>query len=139
MTEKRWRHKKRGSTYVEVGCARLQSSDPTGLADMQLMIVYRSETDGSLWVRPDYEFADGRFEPIAQDEATEANELRAALAAQSQAGNARLEAIEKAARHYFMSYLRDEAEERELCFSDEHHASAVALREALSHPSTEKK
>jgi hypothetical protein len=61
----RWRHKKRGSTYIEIGRGKLQSNDPTGLGDMQPMVVYRSEADGSLWVRPEDEFDDGRFEALA--------------------------------------------------------------------------
>lgn len=56
----RWRHKKRGSTYTEVGRGQLQTDQP--IHDMEPMVIYRSEHDGSLWARPVSEFEDGRFE-----------------------------------------------------------------------------
>ncbi len=59
----RWRHKKRGTTYEIVGLAKLQYSGR--LDDMTPMIVYRSESDGSLWVRSEKEFGDGRFERLS--------------------------------------------------------------------------
>ena len=61
----KWRHKKRGSTYDEIGTARLQVSDPGALRDMEEMIVYRG-SDGAMWVRPALEFHDGRFEVVAE-------------------------------------------------------------------------
>jgi hypothetical protein len=64
----KWRHKKRGSTYEEVGRAKLQASDIGGMSDMQPMVVYRGE-DGQLWVRPEDEFMDGRFEAIDAEKA----------------------------------------------------------------------
>lgn len=65
MTARRWRHKKRGTTYVEIGRASLQTSPPTYfLADHDEMVIYRSEADGSLWCRATAEFEDGRFEAI---------------------------------------------------------------------------
>lgn len=68
MTEegvKRWRHKKRGSTYTEIGRATLQTANVMRLGDMLEMTVYRSEDDGSLWVRSAREFEDGRFERLS--------------------------------------------------------------------------
>jgi len=62
--ERRWRHKKRGTTYIEVGRGKLQSFDPGGLSDLDPMVIYRSEVDGSMWVRPADEFEDGRFEEL---------------------------------------------------------------------------
>jgi hypothetical protein len=57
----RWRHKKRRTTYTEVGRAELQSSMPLDEGD--IMVVYRGD-DGKLWVRPADEFDDGRFEEV---------------------------------------------------------------------------
>ena len=59
----RWRHKKRRTIYEEIGRAKLQASDVGGFSDHQLMVVYRGE-DGQLWVRPEDEFEDGRFERL---------------------------------------------------------------------------
>lgn len=56
----RWRHKKRGTTYEIIAIAKLQYSGR--LDDMTEMVVYRSDSDGSLWVRSEKEFKDGRFE-----------------------------------------------------------------------------
>jgi hypothetical protein len=54
------RHKSRGSTYRVVGTAILQSAEPVGEACA--MVVYRDIDTGHLWVRPEVEFDDGRFE-----------------------------------------------------------------------------
>ena len=59
----RWRHKKRGTTYVLLGNAITQTEAP--LSDMDPVLVYQSEKDGTLWVRPGHEFLDGRFEEIS--------------------------------------------------------------------------
>lgn len=56
-----FRHKKRGSTYVVQGVAKVQSSTP--LTDGCEVVVYAGP-DGQLWVRPVGEFYDGRFEPV---------------------------------------------------------------------------
>lgn len=54
------RHKKRGSTYTVIATGRLQVD---GDLDMERVTIYRAE-DGTTWVRPDYEFNDGRFEVL---------------------------------------------------------------------------
>lgn len=54
------RHKKRGGEYMVVHEGRLQVD---GDLDDERVIIYRG-ADGKLWVRPSYEFNDGRFEPI---------------------------------------------------------------------------
>jgi hypothetical protein len=56
------RHKKRGSTYRVVGTALLQAAAPVGEACA--MVVYRDVDKGTLWVRPESEFDDGRFEEV---------------------------------------------------------------------------
>jgi hypothetical protein len=67
---RRVRHKKRGTTYRVLHGAVMQSTHwhdhhfkvP---ADGRTVVVYQSESDGSVWVRPASEFEDGRFENIA--------------------------------------------------------------------------
>ena len=59
--KKRWQHLKRGSTYIEIGRGRLQIE---GDLDMTEVVVYMSEEDGLIWVRPVSEFEDGRFESL---------------------------------------------------------------------------
>ena len=56
------RHKKRGTTYVIVGQALLQASEP--VSENTILTVYRGE-NGELWCRPIREFDDGRFEAVA--------------------------------------------------------------------------
>ena len=64
---KRFQHVKRGGFYTVVGEARLQTDK--ALPDMETMVVYRSEKDGSLWVRSAAEFNDGRFIELPAEEA----------------------------------------------------------------------
>jgi len=59
---RRFIHRKRGTTYTEIGRGLLQSDQP--LEDMAVVVLYRSEKDGSLWVRPPHEFDDGRFREV---------------------------------------------------------------------------
>ena len=58
-----WKHKKRGTTYAEVGRAVLQASNPGLLMEGASVVVYR-DTDGQLWCRVESEFMDGRFERL---------------------------------------------------------------------------
>jgi hypothetical protein len=57
---------KRGTEYTVLGTATLQTNAPvqTRLVDMSPMIVYVSESDGSVWTRSLREFTDGRFERL---------------------------------------------------------------------------
>jgi hypothetical protein len=63
VVERRWRHKKRGTTYTEIGRGKAQAE--AGIFDMANVVIYRSDDDGSLWARSSVEFLDGRFEEIA--------------------------------------------------------------------------
>ncbi|MEN5083692.1 hypothetical protein ABE438_14510 [Bosea sp. TWI1241] len=77
---RRVRHGKRGTTYSVIGTGSIQTGSWTEEAigqdesganycelqsvDMAQVVVYQSEGDGSLWVRPADEFEDGRFEDL---------------------------------------------------------------------------
>jgi hypothetical protein len=58
----RWRHKKRGTSYEQIGHAELQSSCGP-INEGEPLVIYRGE-DGKLWARPVLDFHDGRFEPL---------------------------------------------------------------------------
>ncbi|WP_266030351.1 hypothetical protein [Brucella intermedia] len=64
------RHKKRGSTYQVIAEGRLQVD---GDLDNERVVIYRGE-DGQHWVRPAYEFNDGRFETLPSAPASEGAE-----------------------------------------------------------------
>lgn len=59
-TEERYRHKKLGTCYTLIGVGRAQGA----LHDEDPVVLYRGD-DGSLWVRHQVEFCDGRFEKLA--------------------------------------------------------------------------
>lgn len=58
----KWRHKRRGTTYMIIGTARVQAID--SILEDDLVVVYQADSDGSLWVRGTDEFYDGRFERV---------------------------------------------------------------------------
>jgi hypothetical protein len=69
IAAKVWKHCTRGSVYDELFRGTLQMSGTTH--DMAPVIVYRSVSDGSIWVRKVSEFMDGRFEEVTNGEAVE--------------------------------------------------------------------
>jgi hypothetical protein len=54
----RYRHVKSGGTYKVVAHGKLEWS-------LAPVVIYEAEKDGTIWVRPEAEFFDGRFERIA--------------------------------------------------------------------------
>jgi hypothetical protein len=60
----RWRHKKRGTFYTEIGRGTLQAEPSADLCEGDEIIFYRGD-DGRLWCRRVEEFEDGRFEAVA--------------------------------------------------------------------------
>lgn len=58
-----YRHRKRGTLYKVIGRGELQSSRP--VAEGDLLVAYVGE-DGRLWLRPEAEFEDGRFDAIGK-------------------------------------------------------------------------
>lgn len=59
----RLQHVKRGSSYMVIGMGELQASTPVSEGDR--MVVYLGEEGGRLWIRPEPEFRDGRFEAVS--------------------------------------------------------------------------
>lgn len=59
---RKWRHKKRGGIYTEIGRGLMQSTAPEW--DDTEMVIYRNDVLGTLYVRSVAEFTDGRFEPV---------------------------------------------------------------------------
>ncbi|AFZ66049.1 DUF1653 domain-containing protein [Deinococcus peraridilitoris] len=52
-----WRHKKTGGIYEEIARGRLEHDETP-------VVVYRHCLKAEVWVRPEAEFMDGRFEPL---------------------------------------------------------------------------
>ena len=59
---RRWLHKVRRSTYIELGRGRIQTTKP--LNDGDAVVLYQSEDNGTLWARRLEDFDDGRYEQI---------------------------------------------------------------------------
>lgn len=59
-----WKHKARGSEYLEYGYAELQDAKGDGVEEGALLVIYRSDC-GKFWARRVREFQDGRFEKLA--------------------------------------------------------------------------
>lgn len=79
VEQPRWRHKQRGTTYTEIGRGRFQGEVAgMDIGDYEPVVLYRSDKDGSLWVRTTEQFEDGRFEAAALQQApgTDAAETR---------------------------------------------------------------
>ena len=63
MSVDRYVHKK-GGVYDVISEGKVQTEN--GLFDMDNVVIYRSLSDGSIWVRGADEFFDGRFTAIAR-------------------------------------------------------------------------
>lgn len=59
-----YKHIKRGSTYQKLHVGKIQTAKP--LNDYDNVVVYQSDADGSIWVRPVEEFEE-RFEEIVDE------------------------------------------------------------------------
>ena len=62
-----WRHKKRGTVYAEIARGCFQTADAPALDDQMVVIYQLANGSGVIWVRPAYEFEDGRFERVAPE------------------------------------------------------------------------
>lgn len=63
-TARRWRHKKSGTTYTEMGRGLSWVSDVFGVYSDKNVVVFRADLDGRIWRIPVAHFEDGRFEPL---------------------------------------------------------------------------
>lgn len=59
----RWRHQQRGTEYLSLGVAMLQSGRP--VFEGERLMVYVDPVSGQLWARPESEFRDGRFTEVS--------------------------------------------------------------------------
>lgn len=57
-----YKHKIRGTTYKILHLGTLQINDND--ADMTDVVIYQCQENGTVWVRPESEFFDGRFEKL---------------------------------------------------------------------------
>ena len=73
----RWRHKKRGTEYVEIGRGKFQHSKDSAdtnevldyikdYLDAAEVVIYQSVDDGQIYARLAFEFEDGRFERVTE-------------------------------------------------------------------------
>ena len=67
MTENRWKHRKRGTTYTEIARGKASVS-LSPIDDYTPVVIYRGD-DGQWWVRSEMEFDDGRFELLPEQTA----------------------------------------------------------------------
>lgn len=80
-TAPRWRHVKRGTTYVEVARG-VEVQAAHGVAEGDRLVVYAGE-DGRTWARPEAEFDDGRFAPADPSSRPRQGEGQAAAGGQA--------------------------------------------------------
>lgn len=59
----RWRHQQRGTEYLSLGVALVQSGKP--IFEGERLMVYVDPESGQLWARPESEFRDGRFTEVS--------------------------------------------------------------------------
>lgn len=123
----RYRHKKRGTEYTLIGVGHVQGE----LHDEDPVVIYRGD-DGSLWVRHQVEFCDGRFEQINTATNPPADPRVEKLEADLVEVVKRLSALSTAAYEYAGNYLLDERDSPELCRGyPNQHERIVALFEQI--------